>query len=182
MDDTDSPSIICQLRGYQVNQAKLRNVARAILENLGLADFELSVRLVGSAGIRKLNRAHRGIDKATDVLSFPQEEWAKPVKVKSRRVAGAKKPVLPPRALGDVVISLPDAERNAKKIGQELDREVCFLLVHGILHLGGHDHMKKADERMMLKEQRALMARLTPRSGRPLWSSSVKRKTAKGRR
>lgn len=168
-------SISCSLRGYRIDERKLRTVAHTVLSRLGLADYELAVQLVGSARIRRLNKAHRGKDKATDVLSFPQEEFARPVRVRTPRRAAAKpRDAGPPRVLGDVVISLPDAEKNARRIGQELDREVCFLLVHGILHLGGHDHMRPADERRMLKEQRSLMTVLSGRA--PLWSKSVRRR------
>lgn len=159
-------SISCSLRGYEVDETKLRTVARTVLARLGLGECELSVQLVGSKGIRRLNKVHRGKDKATDVLSFPQEEFPRPVRVRAVGKAAKRGRGEPPRVLGDVVISLPDAEKNARRIGQDLDREVCFLLVHGILHLGGHDHMKPAEERRMLKEQRRLMAALkSARSG-----------------
>ncbi len=169
------------LSGYRIDESKLRTVARTVLARLGLEEFELSVQLVGSAGIRRLNKIHRGLDKATDVLSFPQEEFAAPVKVRAAKKAARRAASAPPRVLGDVVISLPDAEKNARSIGQDLDREVAFLLVHGILHLGGHDHMKKAEERRMLKEQRALMTALAG-SKRPLWQASVTRRAARKRR
>lgn len=184
MGDTDSLSFTCRLRGYQINEGKLRIVAQAVLDALGLADWELSLQLVGSTAIRRLNLTHRGIDKATDVLSFPQETWKVPVKVRSAPGTTKRRPSsLPPRTLGDIVISLPDAARNAAKIGQPLDREVAFLVVHGILHLGGHDHMKKVDEDLMLKAQRALMTKLeqAPNTKKPLWDKSVKRRS-RGRR
>lgn len=163
-------SISCSLRGYKVDETKLRTVARTVLARLGLGEFELSVQLVGSKAIRRLNKTYRGKDKATDVLSFPQEEFRRPVSAqgigKSRGKSKVNGRIPAPQVLGDVVISLPDAEKNARRIGQDLDREVCFLLVHGILHLGGHDHMKPAEERRMLKEQRVLMAALkTARAG-----------------
>lgn len=59
--------------------------------------------------------------------------------------------------LGDIVICLDVAQENAKKIGQGLDREVCFLIVHGMLHLCGHDHEIKPEETIMFREQRKIM-------------------------
>ena len=167
------------MHGYQVDAKKLKALSLRTLASLGLQDFFLSIRFVGTSAIRTLNRVHRAKDQATDVLSFPQESWAvpatvsRPVKLKTEPHPG------PPRVLGDVVISLPEAARNAKKIGQGLDREVCFLVVHGILHLAGHDHERPADERRMLKEQRTLMARLEPKAGAPLWRNCVKTRGAR---
>jgi rRNA maturation RNase YbeY len=97
------------------------------------------------------------------------------------RRASRRRPAGPPPVLGDVVISLPDAARNARRIGQSLDREVAFLLVHGILHLAGHDHLAARDEKKMLAAQRALMRRLARgKGGRPLWTrcAAPRRKAA----
>jgi probable rRNA maturation factor len=84
-----------------------------------------------------------------------------------------------PRALGDLVISLPNAEQNAKAIGQPLDREVCFLIVHGLLHLCGHDHEAPVEERRMLDAQRRLMASLAKTRGGPLWTKSVTKRRSR---
>jgi probable rRNA maturation factor len=183
--DPANTTVVCRTRDYAVDRPKIRAVAELVLGRLGVGELDLTVSLVGSRAIRTLNRDFRGIDRATDVLSFPQLEWKKPVAVRApRRTSAARRspsgrrnaPVVP-SPLGDVVISLPDAERNARKIGQPLAREVCFLLVHGILHLCGHDHMAPADERRMLAAQRRLMAALEGRQGsaRALWTGSVKR-------
>ena len=166
---------------YQIDERKIERLATLILGPLGVAGYQLGVTLTGSAAIRKLNRRFRGIDKATDVLSFPQLDWPEPLRVRSARVRETRSKrrrggdAGPPPVLGDVIISLPEAERNAEAIGQRLDREVCFLLVHGILHLCGHDHMTKPEERHMLAAQRALMAYLARQSVRPPWTSSVRR-------
>ncbi len=156
MDDPYPIQVQSRSRRHLVDVAKVAKVAALTLARLGVGDRELNVTFVASRAIRTLNREFRGKDKATDVLSFPQEEFAQPLKV--RPAAKRKTPAGgPPQALGDVVISLPEALRNARAIGQGLDREVAFLLVHGILHLCGHDHMTPAEERRMLREQRKLM-------------------------
>ena len=82
--------------------------------------------------------------------------------------------MLPREPLGDLVIALDVAAENAQNIGQSLDREVCFLLVHGILHLCGHDHIKKTEEKLMLACQRRLMKILGEDSPKKaLWRGCV---------
>lgn len=111
---------------------------------LRLSSCELSVSLVGDARIRALNRAWRKKDKATDVLSFPAGEWP----------AGAGA-----RPLGDVVISLPTAKRMAKQLGHSVEDELARYLAHGLLHLLGHDHVKKADAVQMRRAEARLLGR-----------------------
>ena len=109
------------------------------LEELGPAQGgEVSLSLVTDSEIRELNRAFRGIDRVTDVLSFAQRE-------------GAAGPVPPeaPEPLGDVVIAIPRARRQAQEYGHALEREVAFLAVHGTLHLLGYDHEEPLDEEEM---------------------------------
>ena len=82
----------------------------------------LGVRFAGDRSMRELNRRYRGKDKSTDVLSFPGEETPDG------------------RHLGDIVISVPTAVRQAAERGHALDREIRLLLLHGLLHCLGHDH------------------------------------------
>jgi probable rRNA maturation factor len=120
-----------------------------------------------------LNRDWRGKDRATDVLSFPQSEWDRPLVASGRRQMAPKS--APEVVLGDIVISPDQAAKNARRIGQGLDRETCFLIVHGMLHLCGHDHMNSEEERLMLREQAVLMAALESAGvgKKPLWQSCV---------
>jgi probable rRNA maturation factor len=102
---------------------RLRRRAAEYLEALGRGDAELSVVLTTDGRIRGLNRAWRGKDRATDVLSFPISE--------------------PPGAgslLGDVVISLDTAARRARADGRPVGEELDRYLAHGVLHLLGYDH------------------------------------------
>jgi probable rRNA maturation factor len=116
--------------------------ARRLLRGLRLADAELSILLVSDAEIRRLNRAWRGKDRATDVLSFAQREGA----------GGA-----PDGLLGDVVISVDTAKRQAAARGATLPREGERLLIHGLLHLLGYDHERSAAEaRRMRARERTL--------------------------
>lgn len=112
---------------------------------------EVSLVLCGDAVIRRLNRDYRRIDRPTDVLSFPQLEGERTPQPK-----GA------PLALGDVVISLPTARRQAQAAGKLLRDEIELLWTHGLLHLLGYDHAEKRDEKRMF----ALQDRLISRKGR----------------
>lgn len=133
-------------------QKTKRNV-RKILDALGLIDVELSIFLTNDATIRKLNAEWRHLDKATDVLSFPQHEG---VHCKPRLL---KAPV--GLMLGDIVVSVQTAKRQARAIGHNLEAELQRLLVHGILHLLGHEHSKKpAKAKKMQSEEKRLLRRL----------------------
>ena len=99
---------------------------------------ELSIALVSDREIRRLNRRWRGEDRATDVLSFPLEE---------------------PGLLGDVVISIDAARRQAREGGWPLAAELRRLLAHGILHCRGYDHGRPAEARKMAAAERRLLGR-----------------------
>lgn len=115
-----------------------------MLESLGLPDAELSILLCDDATIRELNRQYRKKDRATDVLAFPMHDGSGPQTT--------------PGLLGDVVISLPTARRQAAERDRPILHEVTFLLAHGLLHLLGHDHASKREERQMTARTEALMA------------------------
>jgi probable rRNA maturation factor len=109
---------------------------------------EVSLLLCPDKLIRRLNGRWRGLDKPTDVLSFPQLEGER-----SPQPPGA------PCPLGDVVISLPTARRQAKAAGKALREELALLWVHGLLHLLGYDHATKREEKRMFALQDALLGR-----------------------
>jgi probable rRNA maturation factor len=118
----------------------VRRVAEAMLEALALPEAELSVLLTDDRTIHALNRQHRDKDRPTDVLSFPLDEDAE---APDSRQEGE------PRVLGDVVISLDTAERQARGRKRPLAEEVRFLLAHGLLHLIGYDHDTAPRKRRM---------------------------------
>jgi probable rRNA maturation factor len=123
-----------------LSAASVRRIADAMLAELELAHAELSVLLTNDAEIHALNHAHREQDKPTDVLSFPLEEGEAVVRAQSPGQV---------RALGDVVISLDTAARQARGRKRELLPEVRFLLAHGLLHLLGYDHGNPREKREM---------------------------------
>ena len=121
---------------------RVERAARRLLRGLRMPDAELSVLLVSDRVMRDLNRHHRGRDRPTDVLSFSQLE-------------GIARP--PDGLLGDVVISLDTARRQAAERGATVAREAERLLVHGLLHLLGYDHERSpAEARRMQRRERAL--------------------------
>ena len=118
--------------------------ARRMLLALGRPEAELSILLSDDATIHALNREYRGIDRPTDVLAFAMGEGE-----------GA---AVQPHVLGDVVISVPTARRQAEAHGRSVSAELTFLLAHGLLHLVGYDHRTRDEERRMSARTDALLA------------------------
>lgn len=133
-------------RKVAVDTGRLRKVADLVLESLGFEEAELSVLLVSDRRIRQLNQQYLGRNRPTDVLAFAQWE------------GGGKR--LHPGWLGDVVISAETAQRQGDELNQELD----LLLVHGILHLIGHEHTGASEEAaVMTRKQKQLLRRVRQR-------------------
>jgi probable rRNA maturation factor len=153
-----------------VQAARVRAEAGRLLRMLGI-DAELSVALVGDAEIQVLNARYRGKDLPTDVLAFPVD-----VPTNAPSTAPVARLLWPgctrsprPALMGDVVISLDTAARQAAQRNISIADEVRVLLVHGVLHLLGHDHERSpAEARRMFSRQRRLVARLgaTPEPAR----------------
>lgn len=133
----------------QVDPSLVLTVAEKALQAEGVpANTSLTVRLVSDETIRELNRRYRGINKATDVLSFPLVE------------RGGAQFVLPPRItreLGDVVVSYDRAVEQARRYGHSLERELGYLVVHGVLHILGYDHEKEEERKQMRAREEAIM-------------------------
>jgi probable rRNA maturation factor len=127
----------------RLDRPLLRRRAARVLRALDLEGAELSIRLVDDAEIAVLNERHRGRRGPTDVLSFSLCEGPH----------AARRGEL----LGDVVISLDTAARQARRARRPLEREVLRLLVHGALHLIGHDHVRAGERRRMRAEERRLL-------------------------
>jgi probable rRNA maturation factor len=130
-------------RGPRPDRRRLAAHARRLLHALGHRDSELSLALVDDPAIEALNRRDRGGAGPTDVLSYSLLEGPHAV----RRG----------RLLGDVVISVDTAARQARRRGRSLDDECLRLLVHGLLHLLGHDHAEPEPARRMRAEERRLL-------------------------
>ena len=165
-------------RNYRIDRKKIIKIVSEVSRRLGVAQYEICVQFVSPNKMRSLNKIYRHQDKSTDVLSFPQYDWRRPPKVQKTPSPDVK--VLNPLPLGDVVISTNDAALNAAESGHDLSKEICFLLVHGILHLVGHDHMKPAEKRKMFSEQSKLMRIFSGRGSEfPAWSGCARKISAK---
>jgi probable rRNA maturation factor len=133
--------------------AVVRRRAEKMLALLGYRGVELSVALVDDAIIHALNRTYRHKDKPTDVLAFPLQE-----------MAAGDRPA--PGLLGDVIVSIETARRQAKRRRRPLLAELTLLLAHGLLHLVGYDHRDDAEERAMTARTRTLEAAAIRRAAR----------------
>ncbi len=130
----------------------IRKCCHAVLESEGFNyDAEVSILFVDNKEIRQLNRIYRNKDKATDVLSFPLGENGN---YDSNKETGAK-------LLGDIVISLETAVKQAHNYGHSFEREIGFLTVHSMLHLLGYDHEAAAlDSALMHEKEEFILERL----------------------
>ena len=124
----------------KITTKTLKKIVQTICDDLGFSDSEISIVVMDDPGIHELNLTWRSKDKPTDVLSFPQAE-------------GKVKPGDFVPCLGDVVISADTAARQAETIGHSLEDEYRRLLVHGVLHLLGHDHVHGGHQARIMKEQ-----------------------------
>jgi probable rRNA maturation factor len=134
--------------GYaEVRRRQLRPWLVALLGELAPEAGSFAVRFTSDREMRRLNRDFRGKDKPTDVLSFPGESAA---------VASASRDGEGPH-LGDVVIAVPTARRQAEERGDEVERELRTLVLHGVLHCLGYDH--ETDDGAMERLERQLRRR-----------------------
>ncbi len=137
---------------FAVRQNTLVHLAKRVLSAVGESRSELSLELTGDRRMRRLNREYRKKDRPTDVLAFPIREAVMP---------RGTRPVT--KMLGDVVISLPTALRQAKEAGRSINEELATLLVHGVLHLCGYDHeLNPREAARMSRRERALLHLISP--------------------
>ncbi|MDI6801871.1 MAG: rRNA maturation RNase YbeY [Thermodesulfovibrionales bacterium] len=150
-------------RLIRINRQKIERALTAAIKHIALtgnkqerlkpSSVEVSVLLVNDKKMRELNRQYRGIDRTTDVLSFPQHEF--------RRCIATPQLLNSITHLGDIVISLPQAKRQAEEHGLFFYGEISWLLIHGLLHLLGYDHEKsKYQARKMRKMERELLNKI----------------------
>ncbi|WP_217586739.1 rRNA maturation RNase YbeY [Lentibacillus saliphilus] len=142
-DNTKSVSadIVDTIQQLLLFAAKKEGIAR---------EAEISVNFVDDNEIQALNRNYRQLDKPTDVLSFALQD----VVDEELDIIGEDSI---PLALGDIVISVDTASRQADEYGHSDEREFCFLALHGFLHLLGYDHMNTEDETIMTEKQNELL-------------------------
>lgn len=140
--------------GHVVSEALLEKMTEAAeyavesenLLNLDKQRCELSVTFVGLDEIHELNREYRGVDRPTDVLSFPQFEDLE-----------EELPEVGEICLGDVVICREKAEEQAEEFGHSFERELVYLFTHSVLHLLGYDHMEEDEKKVMRQREEEIM-------------------------
>ena len=142
---------------YNIDENTFNLINKCIEETLKTENFtnnvEISLSIVDNEEIKKLNSIHRNIDKETDVLSFPMLD----------EFNNIENNMLHPILLGDIIISIDKAMTQAKDYGHSLERELCFLTVHSMLHLLGYDHMAKDEEKIMFDKQDIILNNLNIR-------------------
>jgi len=144
-DDPDQSLIVRNLqRRYKIDRIALERFMTEVASTLGAGDTSATLALVGDARIQKLNSDFRGHDKPTDVLSFVADQAD---------------------YLGDIVVSVDTASRQAKRRGSNLKRELKVLSLHGFLHLLGYDHENDDGEMRRIEYRlRRRFAITTPRA------------------
>lgn len=132
---------------YNIDEKEKETLYNFILfcvKELELKNVLFNVIIINNEEIHELNKLYRNIDKPTDVITFALEDAKDNVS-------------LDIRMLGDIYISYDKVKAQALEYGHATRREICFLAVHGILHLLGYDHMNKEDEEKMFKLQKELL-------------------------
>ena len=122
----------------------LKDFINYVASNLGLKNVMFNVIIINDNTIHKINKEYRNIDRPTDVITFALED-NKMIETPEVRV------------LGDIYISYDKVKSQAKEYNHSTKREICFLAVHGLLHLLGYDHMTKEDEEKMFGLQKELL-------------------------
>ena len=150
-----------RLRRRWISLSGVHSLAEDILKAAGAPQSDLSLLLVGDRAMRRLNRLYRRKDRTTDVLAFPMCDLSRVTRHRSTRSRSRawSRDASPVTSLmlGDVVISLPQASRQAKQAGHSIERELAVLMIHGALHLLGYDHERSAREaRRMSRRERAI--------------------------
>ena len=119
-------------------------------ENLNNKNLYINIVLTNPENIRRINKEHRNIDKATDVLSFPMFE-----KEELENITSSNQDIL-----GDIVISINKVEEQAIEYGHSFERELSYMLVHGFYHLMGYDHIEEEDKKIMRPKEEKILYEL----------------------
>ncbi|EEI18806.1 rRNA maturation RNase YbeY [Lentilactobacillus hilgardii] len=144
-------------KGISEKDEKLiRDVLNFAGSYIHLADnTEMSVTLVNNNEIHKINREYRGVDRATDVISFAIEDEAEDDDFPIVMDEDMQESI--PENIGDIFVSVDKVAEQADYLGHSFQRELGFLVVHGFLHLNGYDHMEKADADIMFPLQKEIL-------------------------
>jgi probable rRNA maturation factor len=134
----------------QVSAETLRRAALAAVEHAGQDEpYEVAIVVTGDEALQELSSRFLGADRPTDVLAFPDDTRGPFVGAPGH-----------PRYLGDVVVSLPRAEAQAREASHDLEAELQLLVIHGVLHLLGYDDVTEEDRSAMWSAQRTILKRM----------------------
>lgn len=139
-------SLHTTLKTLPLSKKKLEKMTAQMLRQLGWKRGAVNIMLVGDGKMRRMNREYLGHDTTTDVISFSQIEGKK-----------LKQPIT---FLGDIVISVPTAKRQAKEYGNSAAYELCFYICHGLLHLMGYDDKTEAERKRMDRKQTQILKKI----------------------
>lgn len=140
-------------RKIKIDTAKLKKDAQFILDELGYSDFDLGILITTDKKMNEYNKQYRGKDKPTDVLSFPFHPDLKvgqKIKVESEE----------DKNLGDLILAPEYILNDLPKWNTTFEKHIQRLLIHGICHLLGYDHIEDADYKIMHKKEMALLKKL----------------------
>jgi probable rRNA maturation factor len=140
-----------------IDKLLLDTVNSALAQECFDMPAEVSILLVDDEKIREINKEYRDIDKSTDVLSFPIVDMHEGEILSDEGDIDMDDNML---LLGDIIISMETAVKQAAEYGHSLERELAFLTCHGVFHLIGYDHMNSEDEKKMMGKQEKLLEQM----------------------
>lgn len=133
----------------------INRVVKEVLKEENIVhDVSVDVILTDNDGIHKINKEHRDVDSATDVLSFPMYEKDEISKLKEPKEDDVEE------ILGDIVVSIPKAKEQAEEYGHSFERELAYLVCHGMHHLLGYDHIEEEDKKVMREHEERVLTNL----------------------
>lgn len=147
---------------------RIEGAVRAALDAEGVAlPCEISIFLTDDKGIQAINRDMRGVDAPTDVLSFPMFELEPGVPPEGEAFLEPGAGLCP---LGDMCLDLDRARAQGEEFGHGLERELCYLTVHSVLHLLGYDHLDEGPEKARMRgREEAILSALGVTRGETVW-------------
>ena len=145
-----------EIEEKEEHQKIIQKVLEKCFEEEKIIDSKLmiTITLTNAENIKEINKQYRNIDKTTDVLSFPMfEKDELENKIKNRLFEHED-------VLGDIIISIPKVEEQAKEYGHSFERELSYMIVHGFYHLMGYDHIKEEDKIVMRPKEEKILNQL----------------------
>ena len=137
------------------NEKLISKVVNTVLEMENIChDVDVYITLMDNDEIHKINKEYRDVDRPTDVLSFPMFERDEIVNLKEQKKNDIEE------ILGDILISVPKVKEQAEEYGHSFERELSYLVTHGMLHLLGYDHMEEDEKKIMREHEEAVLQKL----------------------